>query len=175
MFLYVEPKNSILVCLSLPLTLLGCLKIPSKGSHIFSCKFGCIEKKFQLNPYEKSIKQATIKIQNQTYHHEDPFFPLKCATKNSLPPSIPVSQTFIELTNVKNMQRETHIDRAFLSHVGPILSSHTSLPIKVNCDCCLRLVISCPKASHVVPGLRCLESKLSRWHMVRIMIAIPVL
>lgn len=68
----------------------------------------------------------------------------------------------------------THLDLVFLGNIGPVLGGNTGLPIELDSQRCLWLVIGRPEASHIVPRLSSGERKLTRFHLLRAVVAVPI-
>lgn len=74
----------------------------------------------------------------------------------------------------KKRNFSTYFNLAFLSNLGPILRRNTRPPIKFNSNWTWGLLFRSPKASSIITRLGCSESKMSRFHMIRIMIRVAV-
>lgn len=79
-----------------------------------------------------------------------------------------------QIRTKRTKKKLAYFNLSFLSNIWPILSSNTRFPIKVNWERHHRLVISCPKTSHIIASLRCSKCKGTRTHSIAIVIIVAM-
>lgn len=77
-------------------------------------------------------------------------------------------------TKLTNDRINTYVDLPFLSNLRPVFCCNTSSPIKINCHCHWGLMIRRPKASCIITRFSRSKCKITRFHMIPIVITVTV-